>query len=108
MLYYSHMQFESSEVLQDSLNEAVTNQIGSLTDMLPLLIAGLGASFIIFMTLAILSARARRKERNAILQTASDIRAIKELLENRGAGTQLPNRERPQELKNDPQLPAQP
>ena len=96
------------------LNQTLESQLGSVTDMVPMLYLGLGLSLLIFLVPLIISARKRSREHKAILQTAEDVHAIREILEKRG-GLVSPNnntdtiaQERATELKDDPQLPAQP
>lgn len=95
------------------LNQTLESQLGSVTDMLPMLYLGLGLSLLIFLVPLIISARRRSREHKAILQTAEDVHAIREILEKRGGlvsphNTDTIAQERATELKDDPQLPAQP
>ena len=93
---------ESSDLFESS---PLTEQLTPLIEMLPLLVASLSAILIVLLIAAIMNARGRAKERRAIIQTAEDAKAIRELLEQR---QRLQPQPRSAELANDPQLPAQP
>lgn len=89
------------------LTQSIEGQINSMMNgMMPMLILSLGVSLLLVVVPLIISARRRSKEHKAILQTAQDIQAIREILENR-AGRVVAQPQRSEELKNDPQLPPQ-
>lgn len=99
---------------QQLIEEPIFSHFGFSSDALPMLLISLGVSTLILVVLVIISTRNKHRERRAILKTAEDVHAIRELLEKRQPA--IPPRKiyptvevkQPEELKNDPQVPAQP
>ncbi len=79
---------------------------GSLSDMMPLLMISLGVSTVAFILIAVISAVNHRRQRRAIMQTAEDVHAIRELLEKKTQPVEVYPQVRSKELENDPQLPV--
>ena len=93
----------------DSLETLAQEQLNStLSEMMPLLVGSLISSLALLLIIAIFSARSHRQQKRAILQTAEDTHAIRELLEKRFGNPAYTTASRPEALKNDPQLPPQP
>ncbi|GEM_PF-4217110 len=83
----------------------IASHLEPFSDMIPLVVAGLVGVLVILLVISIMSARRQNRQYKAIIQTAEDTRAIRELLESQ----QKPQiRPRPPELSDDPQLPPRP
>lgn len=99
------MESTDTQVLDQS---SLLSQLGgSLSDMMPLLMISLGVSTLAFIVIAVMSAVNHRRQRRAIIQTAEDIHAIRELLEKKTRPVEVYPQVRSRELEDDPQLPVQ-
>lgn len=98
----------SMELDTSTTTTQLLDQVNSMTDMLPAVMIGVAGLSVIALLLTIVSARSHHKQRRAILQTAEDTHAIRELLERRFGPSALNPAPRPEALKDDPQLPPRP